>query len=84
MISPLKVAYMFLISFSAVMIGLTLTFLTGYIAGGFVGLWFVVIMFAGGQVMMVPNKQSSDDVQREFKKQLAGTRLPKRTRRDIL
>lgn len=75
---------MFLITFSAVMIGISLTYLTGFIAGGFVGLWFVVIMFAGGQVMMVPGKPSSDQVQQQFKQDLAKTRPPRRTRREIL
>jgi hypothetical protein len=76
---------MFLVAFSAVMIGVALTFLEGFIAGGFVGLWFVILIFSGAQVMLVDRQSvTSEDRQIEFRQQLAKTRPVRKKRREIL
>ncbi|KKK70071.1 hypothetical protein LCGC14_2927670 [marine sediment metagenome] len=85
MISPVRVAYMFLVTFSAVMIGISLTYLTGFISGGFVGLWFVVLLYSGAQVMMVDTqKMTTEQIQAKFKEDLKKTRPRKKVRREIL
>lgn len=82
MTSPTRLAYMFLVTFSAVMIGVSLVYMTGFIAGGFVGLWFVVLLFSGAQVMLVDKqKRTSEEEQAEYRERLVKTRSRKRKRR---
>ena len=85
MITPTRVGFMFLVSFSAVMIGVSLVYLEGFLAGGFVGLWFTVLLFAGAQVMLVDRQSmSAEDRQNDYKQKLAKTRPVRKRRREIL
>ncbi len=82
MTSPIKLAYMFIVAFSAVMIGVAMVHLEGFIAGGFIGLWFAVMMFSGGQFLLVGRQsQDSDQVQRDYQETLTRTRPVRRRRR---
>ena len=85
MTSPTRVAYMFLVAFSSVMIGVALVYMTGFIAGGFVGLWFVVLIFSGAQVMLVDRQNTtSEERQSNYQQQLMATRPVRKKRREIL
>lgn len=84
MTSPLKLAYMFLFAFSAIMIGVALVYLEGYIAGGFVGLWFALMMFSGGQFLLVSRQKiDPEEIQKNYRQALRKTR-PRKKRRNVL
>ena len=85
MTSPTRTAYFFLVTFSAVMMGVAMVFLEGFLAGGFIGLWFTVLMFSGAQIMLVDRQSvTSEDRQTEYRQRLAKTRPVRKRRREIL
>jgi hypothetical protein len=73
---------MFLVTFSSVMIGVALVYLTGFIAGGFVGIWFTILLFSGAQVMLVDKqKVTPEQEQQAYRRLISGRKTSKRRRR---
>jgi hypothetical protein len=75
---------MFVVAFSGLMIGVSLVYMTGFIQGGFAGIWFAILIFAASRYLLVDRqKVDTEKIQRDYRKQLRNTR-PRKKNKHVL
>lgn len=74
---------MIMMALSALMVGVSLVYLTEVLQGGFVGIWFAILLLSGWQTVRagVAPKVTDEQRQAEYKHQLSGIKNNRRKRR---